>query len=389
MLLVTPLLAFGQRPSRQDAELFKAYFYDSLSYSINLRKFVSTCTKVEQAEHEAIKRALSGKSFKKLKLGPQLSIYLWAPEQDYGTSYDAPIYHDSLSYFKLFGMYYGAHFFVDSMNLERARMKRYIRMFRQQATSLPLFYNIIDKAFHGNSDAYVDDLFDHSIFSSTRNFVLFYSYSFSTLRLRMDPLVVYSICRAQYMNEAKHNRPNELNSIQFLSEDIDENPDRKLFKEYFVDSIWTKVDLMAISNIYYFTKRVNNKAMQYGASVLLGRDNEAQYKIYEKYDSYFFLLKDMYTRLHLGYNEAEDKVRMKRFIKDFRLKATKLPTFYAYIDERFNGNSDAYVDYLFERSIFSNEDRFMKLKKWLKVKKLNRDPMVKYTLSVMQYLYCD
>lgn len=58
--------------------------------------------------------------------------------------------------------------FVEQKDV-RKRMKHYIRQFRSQASTLPLFYQIIDKAYSGDVGAYIDDLFDHSIFANNRN----------------------------------------------------------------------------------------------------------------------------------------------------------------------------------------------------------------------------
>jgi hypothetical protein len=62
-----------------------------------------------------------------------------------------------------------AEFYKDySQTTDRKVAKAMIRLFREKVpqADLPAFYKTIDTDFHGNSDAYVDDMFNRSVFTS-------------------------------------------------------------------------------------------------------------------------------------------------------------------------------------------------------------------------------
>ena len=88
---------------------------------------------------------------------------------------------------------------------------------------------------------------------------------------------------------------------------------------------------------------------------------------------------------HMSFSDGE-RVRMKNLLKSFRQRARKLPTIYSLIDKEYAGDVDAYVDDLFDKSVFSSKRR---LKRFIRTvnndKKLLRDPLVLYWTSMMQY----
>ena len=52
------------------------------------------------------------------------------------------------------------------------------------------------------------------------------------------------------------------------------------------------------------------------------------------------------------------------------------PTYFELIDKKFKGDTDRFVDYLFEKSIFGSEDNFNKFLSRPSVKALENDPMI-------------
>lgn len=98
-------------------------------------------------------------------------------------------------------------------------------------------------------------------------------------------------------------------------------------------------------------------------------------------------IQDMYNCMHVGYDKAADRERMKRLIKKFRSECeSSLPSFYRTIDRKFKGNVDAYVDHIFENSLMGNERLLQNFKKKPSRKTLQNDPALQYTMSVLQYL---
>lgn len=88
---------------------------------------------------------------------------------------------------------------------------------------------------------------------------------------------------------------------------------------------------------------------------------------------------------HMSFSDGE-RMRMKNLLKDFRLRSKKLPTIYNLIDKKYGGSVDAYVDDLFDKSVFSSRRRL----KWFihtvaDNRKLLSDPIVLYWTSMVQY----
>lgn len=126
-------------------------------------------------------------------------------------------------------------------------------------------------------------------------------------------------------------------------------------------------------------------ANYYGRIPLTRADSVYQFSTPRKRVRYF--ANQLYDTLHahMSFSDGE-RVRMKNLLKDFRLRSKKLPTIYSLIDKKYGGNVDAYVDNLFDKSVFSSERR---LKRFIRTvnndKKLLRDPLVLYWTSMMQY----
>ena len=87
----------------------------------------------------------------------------------------------------------------------------------------------------------------------------------------------------------------------------------------------------------------------------------------------------------MSFSDGE-RVRMKNLLKDFRLRSKKLPTIYSLIDKKYGGDVDAYVDDLFDKSVFSSKRRLKRFIRFVSSdKKLLRDPLVLYWTSMVQY----
>ena len=123
----------------------------------------------------------------------------------------------------------------------------------------------------------------------------------------------------------------------------------------------------------------------YGRIPLTRADSVYQFSPPRKRVQYFANL--LYDTLHayMSFSDGE-RVRMKNLLKSFRQRARKLPTIYSLIDKEYAGDVDAYVDDLFDKSVFSSKRR---LKRFIRTvnndKKLLRDPLVLYWTSMMQY----
>ena len=80
-----------------------------------------------------------------------------------------------------------------------------------------------------------------------------------------------------------------------------------------------------------------------------------------------------------------DKDATVRNIKDFRSKATLLPTFYGIIDNKFEGSTEKYINDMFHRSIFLNNDCYEKVRKRPSNKRIEKDPYLNYLVSQIMY----
>lgn len=85
------------------------------------------------------------------------------------------------------------------------------------------------------------------------------------------------------------------------------------------------------------------------------------------------------------YNAPTDRKVAKRMLKIAREHMTDLPTFYAEIvDKDFSGDTDAYVDYIFDNSVFTSLDKVDALIDGFSVEKYAADPAVPFMRSVRE-----
>ena len=85
-----------------------------------------------------------------------------------------------------------------------------------------------------------------------------------------------------------------------------------------------------------------------------------------------------------NYSADVDKKIAKVMLKEYRSQVDPKaqPTYFELIDKKFKGDTDRFVDYLFEKSIFGSEDNFNKFLSRPSVKALENDPMILFAKSV-------
>ena len=85
------------------------------------------------------------------------------------------------------------------------------------------------------------------------------------------------------------------------------------------------------------------------------------------------------------YNPATDRKVAKRMLAITREHMQDLPSFYEeVIDQRFGGDIDAYVDYLYDHSLFTSGERVAGLIDDYAPAKIAEDPAVELAVSVMK-----
>ncbi|WP_418992978.1 S46 family peptidase [Alistipes sp.] len=85
------------------------------------------------------------------------------------------------------------------------------------------------------------------------------------------------------------------------------------------------------------------------------------------------------------YNAPTDRKVAKRMLRIARENMRELPSFYTEIvDREFGGDTDAYVDYLFDNSVFASEEQVMALLDDYSPEKVAADPAVALARSVME-----
>ena len=98
-------------------------------------------------------------------------------------------------------------------------------------------------------------------------------------------------------------------------------------------------------------------------------------------------LKDIYARIHnKDYDHEVDRKVAKALLPLYAqmVDAKDLPSFYETINLKFKGNYDAYVDHLYNNSIFANEKNFNKFINKPSVKAIDNDPMKAFVASKNQ-----
>ncbi len=97
------------------------------------------------------------------------------------------------------------------------------------------------------------------------------------------------------------------------------------------------------------------------------------------------LLEAAYRRFaNKDYSPAVDRRIAKVMLKAYRERVPvwSQPKYFDLIDKKFKGNVDAFVDYLFEKSIYGSEANFETFKRRPTVKALETDPMILFAQSI-------
>lgn len=112
--------------------------------------------------------------------------------------------------------------------------------------------------------------------------------------------------------------------------------------------------------------------------VLKGKDRAEQQKQIRLLDIAYHRFADK------NYSPEVDKKIAKVLLKEYRrlVPAKSQPAYFSLINQKFKGDVDRFVDYLFEKSIFGSEDNFEKFKARPSVKALEQDPMILFAKSV-------
>lgn len=96
-------------------------------------------------------------------------------------------------------------------------------------------------------------------------------------------------------------------------------------------------------------------------------------------------LKKAMADWYKDYNAPTDRKVAKRMLKIAREHVTDLPTFYTQIvDKDFGGDTDAYVDYVFDNSAFVSLEKIEALIDGFSAEKLASDPVVPFMRSVRE-----
>ena len=96
-------------------------------------------------------------------------------------------------------------------------------------------------------------------------------------------------------------------------------------------------------------------------------------------------LKQRAEGFYKDYNPPTDRKATKAMIKVFKEDTDPLfwPEFVRQIDEEFGGDVDKYVDYMFDNSIFTTEDKLMNFLTDPDAEKLETDPALKSGMDIM------
>ena len=94
-------------------------------------------------------------------------------------------------------------------------------------------------------------------------------------------------------------------------------------------------------------------------------------------------VKERLAEWYKDYNPATDRKVAKRMLTIARENMKTLPSFYAdVVDEQFGGDIDAYVDYLYDHSVFASAEKVLALLDDYSPEKIAADPAVELSASV-------
>lgn len=100
-------------------------------------------------------------------------------------------------------------------------------------------------------------------------------------------------------------------------------------------------------------------------------------------DQFKRMLKDFYK----DYSPSTDRKVAKRMIRLVKENVKDLPAVFATIDERFGGDTDAYVDDMYDRTAFAEEQSALALLDDFAPERLKADPVYPLMTSVLEKLF--
>jgi len=86
------------------------------------------------------------------------------------------------------------------------------------------------------------------------------------------------------------------------------------------------------------------------------------------------------------YSFYVDRKVAKVMLKEYRrlIAPASQPEYFAIIDKTFKGDTDSFIDYVFDKSVFGSEENFNKFIKKPSAKKLEQDPMLLFAKAVRE-----
>lgn len=204
-LFVVVPFAMGQTKSisRADAERFMAYFYDSIRYEADMETVQYIYPKIRKMWSHWVDTKREG-SPGGTRVIPTQSNPASIASEDYRQSEVRQRIKELFipSYWAL----HAADYDVDA---DRERAKRLIKRFREESSYLPTFYQLIDKEYGGDVDAYVDDLFEDSFYGNEKRMKKFLRMP-SRKKMTHDPAVLYTVSKCQYVTLIRHSGYDDL-----------------------------------------------------------------------------------------------------------------------------------------------------------------------------------
>ena len=186
--------------SRADAERFMTYFYDSVRYEadmVTLQKIYPQTLRDLRLRDKLRDKRSEGRPGGSRVIPTQSSQVSNASEDFSGIRIRKNIKNWFVP------SYQALHTSDYDMDADRERAKRLIKRFRQEADYLPTFYQIIDKKYKGDVDAYVDDLFDESFYGNEKRMKKFLKTP-TRRKVTHDPAVLYTVSKSQYVTLIRH-----------------------------------------------------------------------------------------------------------------------------------------------------------------------------------------
>ncbi len=156
-----------------------------------------------------------------------------------------------------------------------------------------------------------------------------------------------------------------MDALRLIKESVEESAYAKSQFQYLREAFIAAVEIITPANTFNFYRS--------DPQVTINDQNKESIKV---------ALSNWYK----DYNAETDRKVAKRMLTIAREQMKVLPTIYEKIDKKFKGNIEAYVDYVYDKSLFTSFEQVENLvDNWAKSKKqLKKDPAIELTSSVMK-----